>query len=166
PLTVIGPSGLERVVEGLKSAYKPNLFEPGFPVELIIVAPGDRLNLGSETVLSVAKTLHNKESLAVRIESGDRCLCYTGDTAYSDDLATFFAGAGTLVSECSFLDQVEMGRHLSAQDAAKLAQRAGASRLIVTHFYFEADESELTRRLREQYSGEIIVGADGLVVTI
>jgi ribonuclease BN (tRNA processing enzyme) len=166
PLTVIGPTGLERVMEGLKSAYKPDLFETEFPVESIIVDPGDRLELDSETVLSVTKTPHNKESLAVRIDAGDRCLCYTGDTSYSDDVARFFAGASTLISECSFLDRVEMGRHLSATDAAMLARGAGALRLIVTHFYFEVDEHELARRLREQYSGEIIVGRDGLVVTI
>jgi ribonuclease BN (tRNA processing enzyme) len=166
PLTVLGPVGFENVMEGLKSAFGPKLFEPKFPVVVQLVKPGDRVELGRESSFSVAKTLHTDESLAVRIESRGRILCYTGDTAYSDDLVDFFSGADVLVSECSFREPRSDVRHLSVGEAARLAARAAVAKLIVTHFYFDVDEAELKADLERGFDGEVIVGRDGLSVTL
>jgi ribonuclease BN (tRNA processing enzyme) len=164
PFKLIGPQGLDRVMEGLKLAFGPNLFEAKFPLSVQMITPGERIALGPQSTLSVAKTPHTRESLAVRIESGGRTLCYTGDTDYDEDLARFFSGADLLISECSFRERREGGRHLSVSDVGRLAHRAGVARLIVTHFYFEADEAELKAELERGYTGEVIIGRDGLTV--
>lgn len=161
PLTVIGPQGLDRVINGLKIAFGEKLFEPRFPVEVRIVKPGERLTLGPDSTLSVAKTPHTTESLAIRIESGGQALCYTGDTAYSEDLASFFSGADVLISECSLREPREEVRHLSVSEAARLANQTGVSRLIVTHSYFEVDELVLRQELQTIFAGDVIVGYDG-----
>lgn len=166
PLLLLGPRGLDRVVKGLEEAFGPGLFEPTFPVELKMLEPGDRINLEGDLWLSVAKTPHTRESLAVRIDHRGRSICYTGDTAYSDDLAEFFGGADLLVSECSFEHRRPEIPHLSIEEVAQLAARAGAARLVVTHFYFDADEGELKRSLGQRYGGEIAIGRDGLVLEI
>lgn len=162
PITIIGPRGLDRVIDGLKMAFGANLFEAKFPVSVRTVTPRDSLELGSGSTLSVAKTPHTTESLAVRIESGGRALCYTGDTDYSEELAGFFSKADVLISECSFREPREGVRHLSVRQAARLAAQAGVAKLIVTHFYFEVNEAELKAELEREYSGEVIVGRDGL----
>src|SRR6185369_3018596 len=84
PFTIIGPLGLNRVIDGLKTAFGSRLFEPRFPVSVRMVTPGERLELGSDSTLTVAKTPHTQESLAVRIESRGRVLCFTGETDYSE----------------------------------------------------------------------------------
>ncbi|MGA9771919.1 MAG: ribonuclease Z [Blastocatellia bacterium] len=165
-LTVIGPYGLDRLMNGLKEAYGADLFEPNFPVRLQMIAPGERITLTQDCSLSVAKTPHTKESLAVRIESSASAICYTGDTDYSEEVARFFDRASLMISECSFRERREGVRHVSIRDVARMAALADAARLAVTHFYFDVDEQELKRELQKDYSGEIIIGMDGLSLDV
>ncbi|HVF88571.1 MAG TPA: MBL fold metallo-hydrolase [Blastocatellia bacterium] len=166
PFALIGAHSLGRVTGGLKQAFGEDLFTPKFPVEVRNVAPGDRIELAPDSYLSVAKTPHTEESLAVRVESEGRSICYTGDTSYDEGLAEFFSGADLLVSECSFRERKEGVRHLSIRDAARLAERAKVSRLLVTHFYFPVDEAALAAELKKEFSGQVIIGRDGLGVDL
>ena len=165
-LTLVGPRGLDQVMRGLELAFGPDLFKPKFPVDVRLLDPGSRIEIGGEAHLSVAKTPHTDESLAVRIDSGGRAICYTGDTAYSEQLADFFSEADLLVAECSFRERKEGVPHLSIKDVAMLAARASVARLVVTHFYFDFEESELKSELQKNYSGEVIIGRDGLALTV
>jgi len=166
PFTIVGPIGLDRVIDGLRMAFGSKLFQAKFPVSVRMVTPGERLKLGTDSTLLVAKTPHTEESLAVRIQSGSRALCYTGDTDYSEEVARFFNKADVLISECSLREPREGVRHLSVRQAARLAAHAEVARLIVTHFYFEVNEAELKAELERDYSGEVIIGRDGLVIDI
>ncbi|HJQ70467.1 MAG TPA: ribonuclease Z [Blastocatellia bacterium] len=166
PFTLVGPRGLDRVMNGLEEAFGSDLFEPKFPVSVKLLEPGARLQVGRDTWLAVAKTPHTDESLAVRIETGGRALCYTGDTEYGEELVGFFSKADLLISECSFRERKEGVRHLSIKDVATLASRAEVARLAVTHFYFDVEESELKSELQKDYSGEVIIGKDGLVISL
>lgn len=153
-------------MDGLKTAFGPKVFDPGFPVAVRIVESGDHVELGGDSTLSVVKTPHTAESLAVRIESAGRALCYTGDTAYDDELPRFFKGAEVLVSECSFREPKDDVCHLSVCETARLANQASVSRLIVTHFYFEVDEAALKKELARDYRGEVIIGRDGFSIEV
>jgi ribonuclease BN (tRNA processing enzyme) len=166
PFTIVGPRGLDRVMDGLKLAFGSTLFDTTFPLTVRMLSPGEQIELGGESTLSVMKTPHTPESLAIRIESRGRVLCYTGDTAYDEDLARFFQGADVLISECSFREPLEGVPHLSISEAALLASQAGVSKLIVTHFYFDVDEAVLENEMKAAYTGEVIVGSDGLTVEV
>lgn len=166
PLTVVGPHGVDRVMEGLRLAFGSNLFEVKFPVAVRMLSPGERIELAPDSTLSVAKTAHTPESLAVKIESRDSALCYTGDMAYDEELARFFGKADLLISECSFREPTERLLHLSVSEVTRLAARSQAARLMVTHFYFDVNEAELKEELKRGYAGEIIIGRDGLTVEI
>jgi ribonuclease BN (tRNA processing enzyme) len=104
PLTLVGPAGLRRLVEGWSSTYRYDFQTLPVPVEIQELAPGSALELAPGAMLSVAKAPHTPESLAVRIDAHGRSVGYTGDTAPSPDLAKFFAGVDLLLSECSFLE--------------------------------------------------------------
>ena len=166
PLTIIGPQGLDRVMEGLRTAFGEKLFEPKFPVSLRMVSPGERVELSAGCSLSVAKTPHTEESLAARVECEGRAICYTGDTDASSELPVFFEAADLLVSECSFQERREGVPHVSVEDVAKMARDARVARLAVTHFYFEVDESELKKKIESIYSGEVIIGKDGMTIEV
>ena len=165
-LTVVGPSGLDRVIDGLRHAFGEKLFSPGFPVRFHLLPPGGHIQLGRTGRLSVAKTPHTDESLAVRIDTPNASLCYTGDTDYSEELSVFFSSADLLISECSFRERREGVRHLSIRDAAVIASKAAVRRLIVTHFYFDVDEATLKSQLQNDYSGEVLIGKDGMRIEI
>ena len=166
PFTIVGPRGVDRVMDGLKAAFDSKAFEPKFPVNLRMMTPGERIDLGDGSSLSVAKTPHTDESLAVRIESAGRAICYTGDTAYDESLSGFFKNADVLISECSFMEPRVEGRHLSISQVARLASLATVKKLVVTHFYFDVDEAGLMGDLQREYSGEAIIGKDGLVIEV
>ncbi|MFY9610550.1 MAG: ribonuclease Z [Blastocatellia bacterium] len=164
PLTVLGPRGLDQVTTGLKQAFGSTLFDTRFPVQLRILAPGERVALGPDTILSVAKTPHTDESLAVRIDSGGGSVCYTGDTGYTEELADFFSETDVLISECSFRTRRKGVAHLSIEDAARIAAQANAARLVATHFYFDVNEDALKRELQQGYGGEVLIGRDGMSI--
>jgi ribonuclease BN (tRNA processing enzyme) len=166
PLRLLGPAGLDRMLEGLDKALDLRMSELRFPIETRELHQGDQYHLAPGCVLSVTKTPHTRVSLAARIEHEGRSICYTGDTAYSEDLAAFFAGTDLMISECSFEKPNPHGAHLSIQEASMMAQQAQAARLVVTHFYFDVDELDLAARLRQGYSGEVVVGRDGLCIEV
>ncbi len=85
-------------------------------------------------------------------------LCVTGDIGRTEDLVEHVQGADALVSEATYLDyEVELARrfgHITAREAAELANQAGVKHLLLTH---------LSRRYRERdvgaEAGEIFPGA-------
>jgi ribonuclease BN (tRNA processing enzyme) len=162
PLTILGSSSLERVMSGLTHAFGTKLFQPGFEVHVRMLVPGETVTLGPECSVSVVKTPHTEDSLGARIQAFGRVVCYTGDTAFSPDVAEFFAGADLMIAECSYPENKPGVNHLSVDEVSRMASRAGASTLVVTHFYFEPDEAQLKAELGRYYNGEVIVGADGM----
>jgi ribonuclease BN (tRNA processing enzyme) len=166
PLTILGPRGLDRVIEGFGHALGSSLFQPGFPVSVQTLDPGTSTFLADDCSLTVTKTPHTDESVAVRIEAGGAAVCYTGDTAFSEDVADFFGGCDLMVSECSFQERKPGVAHLSIEDVSRMAARACAQRLVVTHRYFDSDEAELSSALGRYYAGQINIGRDGMVIEV
>lgn len=166
PLTLVGPKGLEFLLQGLIGLYRMQLLDQEFPVEIEELEPDDSLDLGGGATLRVAKTPHTAESLAVRIDAGGRAIGYTGDTSPSDDLVALFRDADVLVAECSFVDDTKGTAHLKADDVADLAERAGVRSLVATHFYFDPEAERLADRLAKRYSGEITIAHDGLTLEL
>jgi ribonuclease BN (tRNA processing enzyme) len=166
PFTIIGPAGLQAVLDALETAFGGKLLKAKFPINVVMLSPDETLQLGNESELSVCKTPHTAESLAVRIEADNYSLCYTGDTAYDDALVDFFIGADVLISECSFREPREDVRHLSVSEAARLARLTNVGTLILTHFYFDVDEEQIIPEVLKSYSGEVIVGRDGFCMDL
>lgn len=164
PLTIIGPRGLDGIMEGLRQTFGEKLFSAKFPVSLNLLAPGDQVELSGRVSLAVAKTPHTDESLAVRIADGASSICYTGDTDYSESVANFFAKTSVMISECSFRERHPDVAHVTVNDVARMAALAETEQLIVTHFYFDVDEESLRREIQRDYSGEIIIGKDGFKI--
>lgn len=161
PLTIVGPRGIQALACGFVGLYRMRLLHQEFPVEFHELEPGGTLDLAAGIRLSVAKTPHTAESLAIRLEADGGSLGYTGDTEPSDALATFFAGVDVLVSEVSFLDDSRGTKHLTADGAAELASKARAKHLVATHAYFDPEAERLADRLARKYPGRVTVPRDG-----
>ena len=167
PLTFVGPRGLRRLVEALVvDAFRTSLLEQEFAVEIREVVSGDAVQLGNGVTLRTAKTPHTDESLAVRIEAGGRAIGYTGDTAPSPELASFFRDVDLLVAECSFPDDPHGTKHLVAAETADLAAAAQARHLVAVHAYFDPDRERLADRLRDRFPGNITIATDGTTLEI
>ncbi len=85
------------------------------------------------------RTLHPEPCHAVEIRAAGRRLVYTADTGPSDAVEALASGADLLLSECTLVEGTEamavpLG-HLTGGMAGALAARAGARRLLLTHFF-------------------------------
>lgn len=136
PLRVVGPPGTRRLFEAMGDAFGDYVLEPGCPLELREVGPGEEgVELAPGLELSTCPTPHTGESQAIRLETSEASLGYTGDTGPSEALEGFFSGVDLLVAECSLLDEEVADNHLSPSRLARLAAAAGPELLLATHIY-------------------------------
>ena len=183
-LTIYGPPRTNEVVQATLAALAPDIsyrlahhqdtltWKP--QVEVIEVAPGDQFSIGPVQV-KVAETHHRpvEPTLAYRLEDdsvsvvlgGDGIPCATlddlcrGATAYvqtvlRDDLVK-------LIPNKRFLDILDY--HSTVEQAAQTAQRAGVSKLILTHYVPSmqpGQEDEWRAIAARHFSGEIVLGDD------
>jgi len=56
--------------------------------------------------------------------------------------------------------------HLTPAEAGRLAAKAGAKRLLLTHFYPPCDEVDVMALAGQEFSGEILRAEDGLSLTV
>jgi ribonuclease Z len=96
-------------------------------------------------------------ALLVGSTRSGRRVVITGDTRPCESIAAAAAGADLLVHEATFGDEeaaraAETG-HSTAREAATIAARAGARKLVLTHFSarYSRDPSDLEREAREVF---------------
>lgn len=163
PLTVWGPPGTRGLFEGLASVLGDYLVDPGFPLEIREIAPGDDVELSGRVRLRAHKTPHTDESHAVRLDGSDASAGYTGDTGPSPELGEFFEGTDVLVCECSLTDDQVGDNHLSPPGVAEIAARARPELLLLTHIYphvrHEYDVVALVAAAG--YAGSVALAKDG-----
>lgn len=161
PLTVIGPPGTEALLERMATVSWPDLLAPGFPLRVVELASGDRLELGDGVSLDARTVPHTDESVAYAVSRGDCRLVYTGDTAYDEGLADWAAGCELLLTECSLPAAMAIPSHLTPEQAGALARRAGARRLALTHFYPPVERVDVRAIVAAAYDGPVALAADG-----
>lgn len=135
PLDVLGPPGTRTLFRGLADALGDYMTDPGFPVEIRELGPGEEVDLGTSARLSTFATPHTDESHALRLEDDRSVLGYTGDTGPCPELGGFMEGADVLLAECALTDEEVGDNHLSPSSVAEIARRARPGLLLLTHVY-------------------------------
>jgi len=158
PLVVGGPSSLTPVLEGWSRLYGRWVTEPGWDFRPL--APG-RHRLGALQVETAAAEHLGMEALALRLTlPGCAPLCYTGDTEASPRVTALARGAELLLCECACPDEAPAAGHLTPAAAGRLARDAGATRLVLTHFYPETLASDPAAGAAAFFSGPVTVARD------
>jgi ribonuclease BN (tRNA processing enzyme) len=82
-----------------------------------------------------SQTDHPVETLASRVDVGGRTLAYSADTGPGWELSKLGEGIHLALVEATMASEQEGTlQHLSARQAGQTAARAGAERLLLTHF--------------------------------
>ncbi len=102
--------------------------------DLRILAPGDQLSLGNAEV-TVTAARHPVPAVGFRVSCEGKIFGYTGDTNTLPSLKEDYRGCDLLLADGLFPASVwsEEKPHLSAVLAARLAEDAGVSQLVITH---------------------------------
>jgi ribonuclease BN (tRNA processing enzyme) len=166
PLEVIGPVGLQDRLHHAAGAFGEWLVNPGYPLEIRELQPGDAYALDHEVELQTCKTPHTDESMAYSVRDKNCRLVYTGDTGPSDALADWALDCDLLLSECSLPDERSIETHLTPTQAGHLARKARAQRLVLTHFYPPVEEVDPAAVAADVYGGTVIAARDGDRFTI
>lgn len=166
PLTVWAPHGIQHRLTAMAAAFGDHVADPGFPVLVREVSPGDRFTAGTVSV-AVAATPHTDHSVAYRLEVSRSTLGYTGDTGPSVDVGRFLSGCAVLLAECSLPDDAAVAGHLTPSSLAALAGEAAPGRLVVTHVYPQLEALDPIARIRAAgWTGEMVRAHDGLELLV
>lgn len=168
PLIVPGaPEEIYRRLAGHTDAFATRAVEelpvasrPGEPA--VHVAEVDHLRL------EFLPVPHPVPAYALAM-AGRRRLVFSGDTAWSDELAQLAAGADLFLCEASGLvgdQRVLNDRHLTAGQAGDLARRAGVRRLVLTHFWPEYDLEDIRREAEAGFGEPVILAREGLCLEV
>lgn len=172
PLPLYAPAGILRVIELLDEAYGiPSLPELRTPIAAT-TAYKELLPDATQTILGLpiitSTTQHPVVTCALRFPTLG--LTYTADGALTDKLVTFADGTDLLVAEATYLDpasrDLEGHGHMTADGAGELARRAGATRLMVTHFADCAESERIRDRAERAFGGPVTAAAPGVTLEL
>ena len=151
PLVVHGPPGVRDA-----------LAENGSGVDDWFTFAGAPEQIGPWRVRT-ATVRHSVENWAVRLD--DR-VCYTGDTEPCPELDDLAHGCTVLLAEAGGLDGARPRSHLTAGDAGRLATRAGARLLVLTHLRPGYEAVDVLGEAARAASCPVILAAPGLTLAV
>lgn len=119
-----------------------------------------------------------------RFDAAGRSIVISGDSAYSDRIASLAEGADVLVHEAMLVESIDkmlaarsyvpprlreflLQGHTSAADAGRVAARAGVKTLVLSHLLpgdMPVDDSVWIAEAARHFKGQIIVGRDLMVI--
>ena len=134
PLTVAGPPGLTGWYARALAAAFPGERKLPFPLTLREVEIGRRQEIAGLAVTPF-QVIHDDKvgpCLAYRIEAEGKTVCYSGDTEWTDALATAAQGADLFVCEC-YMFGCGSPTHLDYDTLREKLPAIGARRVVLTH---------------------------------
>lgn len=163
PLQLWGAPGLRRLLQKLTEAW-PWLEPRGYELEVTEVLPGT-FALGGAMVTAVP-IRHTAQSLGYRVATAAGSVAFSGDADTCDELVELARGTDLFVCDCAMPDGAKIDGHLTPALAAEHAERAGARRLLLTHFYPACDGHDLAAAAAAHYRGEVLLAEDLMVLPI
>ncbi|MEW6663608.1 MAG: ribonuclease Z [Thermodesulfobacteriota bacterium] len=169
-LSVGGPRGSRKRLKAfVNQPFSMPLKDLPYPVR-ILEFPRE---LGRLPVrVECLELLHSSLTLGYRIVLEDKVIAYCPDTGYCENALRLADRADLVIAECSFRTGVYYPEwpHLNPELSSRIARRAHAKRLVLTHF----DPTQYkTRASREQAETEAkrtfartVAARDGLVLEL
>ncbi len=163
-LTIIGPRGGRRLFGTIIKTF-PVFREAPFRTTIEEVEDETfRIGATRVTAQSVEHTprLH---CLGYRLAHEGRTLAYSGDSMYCEELVSLCDGSDLAILDCSYPTNRPGPAHMHAGDCGRVAQEAKVRRLILSHFYGDADRFDVARQAARAFEGRITKARDLLRVS-
>jgi ribonuclease Z len=166
PLEICGPRGTKGfVAQMLQLVRTPKGFLK-FQVSCL-----DLMDDVRHDAFKWCRGIHVPEGRAYRID-GDGSLCYSGDTRPSSKVVELAKGVNLLIHDSVFpADEPEAAvrsNHSTATEAGEVADKAGASTLVLFHILGRGSgyEERLQREASERFRGKVLVAQDLMVLNV
>ncbi|MBV6699367.1 MBL fold metallo-hydrolase [Kitasatospora aureofaciens] len=109
---------------------------------------------------------HHVPHAGVRLTAPGLTLAYSGDAGPSPALARLAAGADLFIAGTTVENRADDPCLMSAADAAAWATRAGARRLLLTHFWPGSDRTRPLAEARAAFTGEVLAAEEDMVLSL
>jgi ribonuclease BN (tRNA processing enzyme) len=112
---------------------------------------------------------HWVDNVGVRLAAGPSVVAYTGDTGPGPALAELGRSASLYIVEATNRpgeDERHERNLMTSDEAGHWARRAGAERLMLTHFWPGADRTAAVMAARVHFRGDILTAEEGLAVAL
>ncbi|RSD22113.1 MBL fold metallo-hydrolase [Amycolatopsis eburnea] len=112
---------------------------------------------------------HHQPNFGVRLTAPGLTVAYTGDTGPSSLLADLGRDADLVICDATLRTPPAEGepRYLmTATEAGHWAAKAGARRLLLTHFWPGTDRAAAAEEARAGFGGEVLIAEEDLTVVL
>jgi ribonuclease BN (tRNA processing enzyme) len=168
PLKIYGPNGTRQLIDRFNDVHNFKLYQQPFPVSVVDIEEADLFEIMPSVEAVSIPTPHTSESRAIRIRDRDgTSIVYSGDTGFSESVASFAVGVDLFLLECAFVRDKTKDKHIELAEAVYMIRKSGCERAMLTHFYPEWDEVDFRTEV-EKYDPrcEVVEAVDGLTVEI
>ncbi len=160
-LNLYGPKSFKKYFQLLKNSILQlkKALKLSFPINVNEMKDNSKVKINNIEIGS-KRTKHTENSIAYRIEYNGKIIAYSGDTDVCKGIIQAGKNADLLILECSFPDKKKMKGHLTPSWAGKIATKAKAKKLVLTHFYPECDAVDVKEQCKKEYKGNIVLAGD------
>lgn len=153
-----------RVEDGFNDmgfSYEADLL-PNVELTITEYQDGVPVTLDDDVVLTPFKTKHYlMDAYALRLESADKVLAYSGDSTISEGIKSSAREAELFLCEASSrVGQESDDGHLSPSDVGKLATELGVGQVVVTHYSGFDPIADIEQAVTSNFSGQVSIAQD------
>lgn len=109
---------------------------------------------------------HHVPHAGVRLTAPGLTVAYSGDAGPDRALGELAAGADLLVAGATLQGEAADPHLLSAAQAGRWADEAGARRLLLTHFWPDAERGRSVAEAGAACTGEVLAAEEGMVLSL
>ncbi len=162
-MRIYGPVGTREWYAKTMEVY--DYLKNRFTVDITELLPGDEFRPeGSDCTIRCAKTNHTENSLAYRVECGDKSAVYTGDTEPCKKVMELADGTDVLIHECSFPLGFPMTNHTTPDMFTIMLEEhpIHVKELYLTHLYpqMQGHEREAVYHIGKYFNGKVTIARD------
>jgi ribonuclease BN (tRNA processing enzyme) len=164
---LIAPPGALESFSGLCTASGMTADHIELAFDVTIYDPASTVDLGAFT-LRFQPVPHFIPANAVEFTSGGARLTFSADCAPNEELCAFAAGTDLLLIEATLPRPERDGQrgHLTPAEAGEHGAKAGARRLVLTHFSDELDPKWARAEAERTFGGPVEAAHEGAVYEI
>jgi len=164
PLSFYGPRGFKQFFTTYVQLFDADITTGDYNLSVQEISERE-IQLGRLTVRT-AGMAHTDNAIGYRFELGNKAFVYSGDTDLCDGIIELASGSELLILECSFQDEQKIAGHLTPTEAGQIATQADVKTLVLTHVYPPVNEDVLLTSVRKQFTGDVIVAQDLMILEI
>ncbi len=159
-----GTAETETLFKAIVGAHGTDELGPAMPWTTITT--GSTFTIADQR-WSFLRTDHPVETLAPRVDVGDKSFVFSSDTGPDVDFAEFGPGIDLFLCEASLSVEDEgLAPHVSGREAGLLAKAAEAQRLVLTHFVPRVDVEAHREAAEIAYGARVEVAEIGAAFVI